>query len=211
MKSQLLLLTKTYPFASGEGILESEIGYLADSFDEVLILAVEVEQVAEPTESLPVNVKAYAAEPPSGNNLKVACGSCVDIAVDELRPFMSDYDTDALRRSPSRWTYFREYAARVVAIRDAIAKLVEEGELQPASVFYSYWLLDTATAALMARELPGFKATPVVSQAHGLDLHGDISKTDYLPLRPWILEQITQVYPDSESGAEFAQALRGLL
>jgi glycosyltransferase involved in cell wall biosynthesis len=201
MSAQLLLLTKTYPYANGEEFIESEIDYLAQAFDEVVVLAVAAGEGAEQTRRLPANARAFAAALPSGNTLKVACGSCADIAVDLLRPLLHDYDKAALRYSPRRWVYFRYYAAKVKAIRDAIADLREQGVLQAPTLIYSYWFHDTAVAALLARELFTPAPVPVVTRAHGYDLYEYASSTGYLPLRSWSLEQITRVYPVSHFGA----------
>lgn len=202
MGNQLLLLADTYPFADSNKPVESDLVHLAGVFDEVIVLAVEAGQIGEsaivldePTGTMPKNIKVHIADPPSDNTLRVACGSCADVAVDELRPYLSDYDNEALRKSPSRWVYFRAFSAKVVAIRDAVEKLVAEGVVRPGAVFCSYGLAETTVAALLARNLAGFAKTAVVVSALDADFDETASPTGYIPLRPWQLEQITRVFP----------------
>ena len=85
MTTKLLMLTKHFPYNLGEtaaeSYLETEIGYMADAFDEVAIVATEAPSGRPLVQRIPSNVHAL----PLGNVQSESSESCGSYTYLELR------------------------------------------------------------------------------------------------------------------------------
>ncbi|MDR3052373.1 MAG: glycosyltransferase [Coriobacteriales bacterium] len=203
MTQQLLLITKNYPYNTGEEFLEAEIAYLADAFEKVVIVAAEVDEKGELTRELPSTVQAFTGNPLNSAYYGMALATGIEAKL--LKPLLTGYDKARRKASLERRLYFRYFAQKTANTHDVIQKLFERGVLSPDEplTLYSYLLHDTAVAALLLRTLLQREHIPVIARAHRLDLYEEQHPAQYLPLMPWILENIDAVYPASFDGSAY--------
>ncbi|MDR2587038.1 MAG: glycosyltransferase [Coriobacteriales bacterium] len=202
MTKELLLITKTFPFKTGEEFIENEIPYLADAFDKVVVLAVAARTSDEQTRVVPANVQVVAADIPEVSKLSLLLP--LTEAEASLKVLRGERDMQAQRFHPERWLYFRYFIRKVRDIQKAIDRLFSQGifSVDAPPLIYSFWFHDTVVAALLAQEQLGLNM-PIVARAHRYDLWEDVSPTGYHPLRMVALKRISRVFPISHRGAAY--------
>lgn len=200
MTKKLLVLTKHFPYNMGEtaaeSYLETEIGYLAEAFDEVMVVATEAPGDRLPVQALPANVHSV----PLGNVQAMAeKGACLvagltargGLAVGAIRS-----ETGLSHKKAAFQRYFVGKAARKWA--RLVPALTATG-FEPTHA-YSFWFYDTALLACWAKEL--YPCDRAVARAHGYDLYRDRNGAHYLPCREYLLSNLDAVLPCSDDGAE---------
>lgn len=200
MTTKLLVLTKHFPYNMGEtaaeSYLETEIGYLANAFDEVMIAATEAPARRAPVQNLPGNVRCVSLGNVQTKAEKTAClvvgaAACERLALDALRS-----ERGLAPKEAAFQRYFVGKAARKWArLAPALAK---EG-FEPTHA-YSFWLYDTALMAAWARQ--SYPCARAAARAHRYDLYRDRNGAHYLPCREYLLANLDAVLPCSEDGAE---------
>ncbi len=200
-KGSLLLLARRFPFNHGEvaaeSYLETEIGLLAPHFDQVLAVGTEAVEGDVPTCALPGNVIP----------LTLGCGnSRAEKAALVAKGFVNRVSAPALVRDaidadPVKGVErvaFRGYlAARAYWKYKRLVERMEGMGFVPTHA-YSFWLYDTALAALWAKR--AFSCVGAVARAHGYDLYRDRTRAGYLPFRELLLSELDAVLPCSEDG-----------
>lgn len=199
--SRLLLLARRFPYNHGEvaaeSYLETEIGFLSDSFDSVLAVATEAPVSDKTTCALPENVKplALGCTPTKARKAALAVRGAFfpASASDEVREAIV---TDPVNTTKER--AFRGYfAARAYEKKTRLMPELRRRDFEPTSI-YSFWLYDTALAALWARG--AYPCARAIARAHGYDLYRDRTRAGYLPFRELLLSGLDAVLPCSEDG-----------
>lgn len=199
--SRLLLLARRFPYNHGEvaaeSYLETEIGLLAKNFERVLVVATEAPTGNLPTCALPENVEpvALGCTPTIAHKaLLVARGAFYPVsAPTEVQEAIA---TDPV--SAAKSYAFRGYF--VARAQEKYAKIMPElrkRNFEPTAI-YSFWLYDTALAALWTRG--AYPCARAIARAHGYDLYRDRTGVDYLPFRELLLSKLDAVLPCSEDG-----------
>lgn len=200
MKSCLVFLTKKYPFDSGEEFIENEMPFLAKSFDRVILIATSVSDRPVQTRQVPGNVEVHFLGA-SGVRRAVLPAA----ALGALRPLpkcAEGTDRAEATRSLKRRLFFSYFLTKSEQVRKGCARILRDVNLDECRVtFYSYWLYDTAVAAvgLKSEFAPDGLA---VSRAHRYDLYEDQNPAGFLPMRPFLLRNLDAVYPCSRDGSE---------
>lgn len=199
--SKLLLLARRFPYNHGEvaaeSYLETEIGLLSESFERVLAVATEAPASNVPTCALPGNVEpvALGCEPTKRHKASLTLRGALypAIAPVEVRKAIT---TDPVGTAKQR--VFRGYfvARAHEKYTRLMPELVRRG-FEPTSI-YSFWLYDTALAALWARS--AYPCARAVARAHGYDLYRDRTGVGYLPFRELLLSGLDAVLPCSDDG-----------
>lgn len=205
--SRLLLLARRFPYNHGEvaaeSYLETEIGFLSDSFDSVITVATEAPAGDSPTCDLPENVKpiALGCTPTKAHKAVLAArGSFYSVsAPSEVREAVATDPVDTTKRRAFRG-YF---AARAYEKYTRLMPELERRGFEPTSI-YSFWLYDTALAALWARG--AYPCARAIARAHGYDLYRDRTGAGYLPFRELLLSGLDAVLPCSEDGRAHIEA-----
>lgn len=206
MKSRLVFLTKTFPFASGEEFIENELPTVAANFDKVILIATSVPDGAAKTRTVPDNVEVHAIRASEVNKalLRLTAGYFFHFPAE----YGSESDRLAVRRSPEK-RLFRAYflAKGLTVARKASAILAKTDLAQAGGVtFYSYWFYDTALAAIALKRACTARRCRVYSRAHRYDLYPENSQAKYLPLRPFLLKNLDGVFPCSEDGSSYLKS-----
>ena len=69
------MLTKFYPFGTGEAFIENEIKVMAEYYDQIVIIACEVPSDCATAREIPSNAKAYRI--PASNKWKNTVVGCL--------------------------------------------------------------------------------------------------------------------------------------
>jgi colanic acid/amylovoran biosynthesis glycosyltransferase len=207
MKSRLVFLTKTFPFASGEEFIENELPALAQRFDKVILIATSVPDAAKQTRSVPENVEIHKIYASDVNKalLRSAAGYFFHIP----KEYESDADKLAIGHSPEKRLFRAYFLAKGLTVAKKASAILEKTDISQADgiTFYSYWFYDTALAAIELKQQCKARKCSAYSRAHGYDLYPRDGLTRYLPLRPYLLENLDSVFPCSENGSHYLKNL----
>lgn len=202
----LVLLTNTYPFGTGEEFIENEIGYLADQFDRVVVLATQVTDGGKPTRTLPDRVVAHdvTAAGPATSALGVLG------IVTQALPRLVDSRTAIGRAFGSPRTFLRDayFEARSQLIFQRITATVPLSEFQGSVSVYSFWFHVTARVGELLADALRRRGTPVAalfSRAHRYDLYEEANPGRHIPQRRPLLNAYDEVSPISADGVRYLQ------
>ncbi len=190
---ELLLLTKFYPYGTGESFIENEIKILSEYYTKVRIIACEVPKTEERVRPLPKNVECFKV--PTGNKL-------IDILHGLILLFTKK---DALQHEKMKTstiiqkTFLGYFEAKSQRVYDAIQTQGMLSGIEAESyVLYSYWLFMTARVGTLISTFcpPVYK----FSRAHRYDLYEEKNKAGYLPYRELFLNSYNNIFPCSDDG-----------
>lgn len=201
MANICVLITMQYPFLSGETFLENEIGYLADSFDEVIILALNVAQASVPTRSLPSNVKSFGLGNPKAKwkYIVFSAYGLLNLSEEEREEFLSVglKQKAVCLYATGRSNFSLERAKNI--LKSAI-----DWRDVSNCVFYSYWFADQALLAVkLARYFNVIGCKKIVSRGHRYDLYSERNSLNFLPYRKLLLREIDLIAPCSDDGTKY--------
>ena len=196
----LLMLTKFYPYGTGEAFIENEIKVLAEYYEKIIIIACEVSKKDKEIRSLPDNVKAFKIESKPKKvqllNDVILSGKYLLKPSIELKDEKNECSTMLQKAFLG---YFEGKSQRV--FRKIIKnKYLEELGKKPF-VLYSYWFFMTARVGTLITEK--YKPEYMFSRAHRYDLYSEKNKTNYLPYRNLFLKAYDNVFPCSDNGTQY--------
>lgn len=196
----LLMLTKLYPFGTGEAFIENEIKVIAENFEKIIIIACEVPANENNARSIPENVKAYRI--PVKAKKKDAVKGCLRTAnrnsefVSERAMCHGIFQNIFLR-------YFEEKSRRIYG--EIVSNdLLNEINAEPF-VLYSYWFFTTARVGTLIAEQEKIKY--MYTRAHRYDLYENRNKLGYLPYRKLFLKRYNDIFPCSDNGTDYIKKL----
>lgn len=201
MGERLLLLARRFPYNHGEvaaeSYLETEISLLSENFERVLAVATEASDGDAPTCALPENVEpvALGCTPTKAHKAWLTLRGALypASAPDEVREAIA---TDPVGTTKQR-TFRGYFAARAHEKYVRLMLKLRGRGFEPTSI-YSFWLYDTALAALWVRS--SYPCARAIARAHGYDLYRDRTGMGYLPFRELLLTELDTVLPCSEDG-----------
>lgn len=199
----LVFFTSTFPYGTGETFIESELPFLAEAFDRIIIVTnakTEGNKRSTPSNSavlyLPYEAKltskiAAIVHLP-GLNLK-----------DEAR-FIQQRE-DLVGKASALKAALTSYA-KALEVSAFLNQLVQSTDLPLHNLYlYSYWMNDMASGiALFKKEHPQVKA---FCRAHGWDVYFERHQPPYLPLRNFILDNLSACFCISANGQKYVQQL----
>lgn len=205
MKNCLILLTKRYPYSSGEPFLESEITHHIPNFDKIVVLAQDMNRGDAPTRQVPGGVDIFniAKRSKAAGRVSDLVSAAVHIPINTQA---RKAEKAAVAGSPARrlfLEYFearsrRQFAETIAALRSFDFSAFNQ------IVIYSYWFFVTARVGMMLKDY-FVSGTPaeikLYTRGHGYDVYENRNKLAYLPMRPTILESVDKAFICSEDGA----------
>ncbi|MBS1951145.1 MAG: hypothetical protein OJF59_003046 [Cytophagales bacterium] len=197
----LILLTHHFPFGTGEPFLESEVPWLAQRFNSVVVIAKDVNSTncrysAPNFYTERINPQSNILEKIKSLGLFVSKGmNVINCLSDELIYLKSR--NKKLTFSILRKMIHDLFKALIMAgkIEDTIRHRQLSGEI----VFYSYWFTSSALAISLV-SIKGISAKRV-TRAHGGDLYPELHPDHYLSFRQVAAQSLDKIYPASETGA----------
>ena len=201
MTERLLVLTKHFPYNMGEtaaeSYLETEIGYLAEAFDEVMVVATEAPADRPRVQALPGNARSASLGNVQTRGEKAAC-LAAGVATGDARAKAAISAEPGL--SPKERAFQRYFVGKALRKQARLEGALASEGFAPTCV-YSFWLYDTALMAVWAKlSYPCARAT---ARAHGYDLYRDRSGVHYLPCRELLLDGLDAVLPCSQDGTDY--------
>lgn len=201
MKRRIILLTNTFPFG-GEEFLWAELQW-AHTDHPVSVLPIHV-SARKPAPVLPAGMEASAdMARPAWTDMLAAAAHAFASLIGEREWRTATGGMAPVRNLAKAWkfSWVGESRAR------AIARHLKKRYPGEKFVFYSYWLYETAYAAM--RLAQRFSGSRVVSRCHGFDLYEQRHPGGYLPFREALLCRLDAVCPISEDGADRLRHLTG--
>jgi len=199
MSNKLILFTADFPFGSGETFLESEIGFLAAGFDEVIIFTQNIRD--KQTRVLPANCSVRR----------------IDLSFSKTQKIQSLFNIFHplfwKERSIIKKSYKRNLTkgilstmlisiSRAKKVKNYCQELLTIEKNESTLHYYSYWSDDIAIGLAMFRELN--PRITVISRMHGWDVYFEASTLNYLPFRHFITNNLSAIFAISEKGKAYA-------
>jgi len=199
MSKKLILFTADFPFGSGETFLESEIGFLAEGFDEVIIFTQNIRD--KQTRVLPANCSVRRID------LSFSISQKIQSLFNIFHPLFWK------ERSIVKKSYTRNLTkgilstmlisiSRAKKVKNYCQELLMIEKNESTLHYYSYWSDDIAIGLAMFREMnPEITA---ISRMHGWDVYFEASPLNYLPYRHFISKNLSAIFAISEKGKAYA-------
>lgn len=212
MYSDLILLTKHFPFndgrTPGETFLESEISVLSEQAERVFVFAADAREGAVQTVALPENVTAVPLQ-----RKKAATVSAISAGTG-IRFFFSappEIREEAGGKSVREKLFLFYFASRAEQKLRRIQKWISRSGVVfgPDILIYSYWFYDFARTAVLLKKDLGSGTKHCISRAHRYDLYAYVHRLRYLPLRPWLIENLDHIFPCSRDGTQYLASRYG--
>lgn len=184
----LLMLTKFFPFGTGEAFIENEIKIISEFYEKITIIACEVtESDSKTVRNVPENVTVYRI--PAASKKK-------DIIKGIFRSgnFGTDYKKEKKEcRTLTQRMFLKYFEQKCQRIYKSItdAGYINDVIKKPFMI-YSYWFFMTArVGALIADE---YKPVKMFTRAHRYDLYKEQNKTNYLPYRKLFFADVRRCF-----------------
>lgn len=196
----LLMLTKFYPFGTGEAFIENEIKVASEYYDQIFIIACEVPKNENSIRQMPNNVKAYKVESQSKKKDIIR-------GIFHMTHKCSSWEQEKEKcNTVLKRCFFDYFEEKCQRIYKSIVKIGVLDEItQESYVLYSYWFFMTARVGTLIAER--YRPIKMFTRAHRYDLYENENKTGYLPYRRLFLEKYDYVYPCSDNGTEYLKNL----
>lgn len=210
LKRCLIMITSNFPFGIGETYIESEVLFLKERFEKIIILPIEIDPETEQTRSVPDGIEFYNV---SSKKQKIArAGDVIGGLKNLFSPTVfSRYDRSEFGTDIRKRMFFEYFCNRSVrSFRDCL-KVLEKYDFSDydSVTVYSYWFFATALVGVLIKEYLEKQCEDVklISRAHRYDVYEDMNALNYLPLRRFLLERCDAVYPCSDSGTQHIKEL----
>ncbi len=197
----LVMLTKFYPYGTGEAFIENEMDVLSKYYDRILIIACEAPKDST-IRPVPQNIVVKKI------NATNSVGKIWDIVKGQsnyLRPCEAFHEESKKCRTLKQKVflgYFEEKSRRIYkAIKQQ--NILSVFNREPL-VLYSYWLFVTARVATFIQH--DYNTVYSFSRAHGYDIYKERNGLNYLPYRELFLKSFNRVFPCSLNGERYLQS-----
>lgn len=202
MERQLVILTKNYPFDTGEEFIENEIEILSKYFHSIIILALSCSPNSIQTRKVPDNVNVYRFCEIQNRNARYATYILGGLLFANKGCFREILKIKGIREKLFA-VYLNSKVTRqfrnIVNDSDLLKRLINCD-----LIIYCYWFSDLPILACKLKQYLKDRVTcKIVSRAHGYDLYTERSNLQTMPFRSLVFEQIEKVFPCSEDGADY--------
>src|SRR5690606_3151675 len=190
----LALVTTRFPFGYGETFLETEIQFLSDKFDKILIFT---EIITDRERSLPSNVfinKSYSK----------LCSKRFSRICNTL---LSSYFYKTLWSERTRINSFKDliWVFRFCSNQTDWNLMCRESQplLNVIDIFYKYWFIASSTSIIRLRKNITLD-TKIVSMVHRYDVYeSEPDSPSFWPEREYTLKNIDKVFTISENARNY--------
>tara|TARA_Y100000385_G_C13050126_1_gene619367 strand:+ start:326 stop:1537 length:1212 start_codon:yes stop_codon:yes gene_type:complete len=194
---QIILFTSGFPYGYGESFLENEIIYLANTFERVIIVP-KNPNIEQEQRSLPGNC---SVEILNFTKKKLGVLSYLfqkGVLQEIFRVLFSQNGIDK----------FKIILGQIFIAYHTIRKLQEITEYNSKQIIYSYWTDDSAIAMGLIK--PQYPHSLFISRAHGWDVYFERDTSNYLPLRPFLSENLDNIFFISQNGLDYFRSISGV-
>jgi glycosyltransferase involved in cell wall biosynthesis len=189
MNKGLILITSMYPYGNAETFLETEILYLNNFFETITIIPIHQQNTKR---NIPSKCKLLPFQTSNKWHWKQLIKSLLIIEI--TRELLQ------ISISKSNVGIFKTMLVSLnnaIQIENHILSNFNKQELKNI-VLYSYWCDDSALAlALLKKKYPSLK---IISRTNGWDLYFETNKYNYLPFKPFITNNLNEIFTISTKG-----------
>jgi len=183
----IIVFTVTYPYGSKEQFLETEIEYLSQSFENIIVI--------------PTYVTDKARDTPENVSIDIGFAQQNSNALFFINSLLSKYFYKELLDNPfivlslSRLSKLSSFVGKGKSLYKYL-----KNHYTAKNVFYTYWFNGSTFGCYLYDTC--VQNISYCTRVHRHDLYLEVNE-DYLPLRPLILEKITNVFPISQQGKDY--------
>ncbi|MCA1802996.1 MAG: glycosyltransferase [Rhodothermaceae bacterium] len=199
-RNNLLLYTHEYPYGLGETFLETEINYLAKTFNRIIIIPCKSTTTVR---SVPDGIKI------NDSLAKRADKSSLSRLFEGITAsLLNSFTIRELISMPSLFTnqqsFYRLFNMQGGAkwVHRITHEILRDYNMNPnETVAYSYWL-DFSTLGITRPDLKR-RGLKTVSRGHGYDIYDFIYSPPYIPYKKKIMNDLDQMVFISENGRNY--------
>jgi len=191
--AKILFITGVFPFLTGEQFIETEIEYLANSDNEIIVF--------------PLNSGGVQRKMPCSVKLDVKLVKCRAFSFKKVLNILlsRDFYLEALFK-PNVFLSFHKLKDTLyyIYVAENIAyELTSYAEMSKAEdvLIYSYWAHESSYAATILKKQ--FPALHIITRCHRYDLYKEARKRHFMPMNKQFLNDMDAIIPCSESGESY--------
>jgi len=198
-KKKLLLFTAGFPFGTSEPFLKTELNYLCNHFDQIIIIAVNPE--SEIRDEIPekCSLQIIMHKETLFHKIYAALNIFDPLFWTELAVIIYRYKK-RINRTIIATMLMGLYRAKKIK-----KYVVEHFDLEENTntTLYSYWCDDTALGlALLQHKYQNIKTC---SRIHGWDVYFEANPINYLSYRYFIAQQLKAIFSISKQGKNYCE------
>ena len=197
MNKKLVLFTGGFPYGSGETCLETELPYLCEAFEDVILVASNNGSAQKREVPQNCEVRRIDLSYSTSMRLRSLKGIFSSIFREELSVIKSVYQRSITKGIQSTALVSLK---RGRSVADYLLKYFSE-QLND-TVFYSYWCDDAALGIALAHSKND--AVKGICRIHRWDVYFEESAVNYLPYRHFIANHLKKIYSISRNGIDYA-------
>ncbi len=184
----LVLMTEGFPYGRSEAFLETEIIYLSQVFEKIIICVSTLPSDLE-SRILPNNCAVKIFNSKSTSHFRKL--------VNIFNPtYLQELFNISFKLGKRITVYKMKVALQYLNESKSIAKKLKSLE-NSNTLFYSYWSDKNALAMTFLN-----KATKKIARCHRWDLYFESQPEDYLPYRNLLIRNLDKIYPISQDGKD---------
>ena len=185
----LFIVTSSYPYGIYETFLESEIIFLNEAFDKIIIFTLDNKSPNTTNRLNDKNINVYRIKPKSRlNNLMLLFRSVFSLELIKDIFYLT-------KRNVSMYRVLKivlRSHSNSGNIKNQLKLIVKQYPSFSNYYFYSYWLDDSAIAITdLAKNINNMHS---LSRAHGWDVYFERSEYGVLPMRKFIILNIYRFF-----------------
>ena len=198
-KSILFFFTASFPYGNDETFIETEILYLSKAFKKVIIISHDL--ISDYCRDLPENIDLIRIRYHIKAYEKIFAISFLfsKIFWKEINIITNDYNQRISFGIIKTLLMSIQNAKRLARTYSKIYKQCNYNN----SIFYSYWMNDSAIALSMIKGINKSDFL-MISKMHRWDIYFEESKYNYLPLRKFVIENLSSIFSISQDGIQYA-------
>ena len=191
----IVIFTSIFPFGNGEPFLETEINYLAERFEKVIIVTQNIEDLKP--RQVPANCEIKRIDLAVSGLEKIGgLSGLFDSKFWKERKIIKSVYNKKPNKGIISTMLISLFRAKKIA---RYAKtLYRDNQQNSKLIFYSYWSDDTAIALALVKKKN--RKLKVISRVHGWDVYFNVSQFNYLPFRSLICQNMDAIYSISKKG-----------
>lgn len=193
----LLMLTKFYPYGTGEAFIENEIKVFSEYYDKIIVIACEVPKNEQRIRTVPKNVFVYRIS--AGKKIIDCIFGFLKCGFRKSEELRNEFSICNNLKQRIFLSYFEQKSQRIfhsVKEKGVLAQFCKE-----PYVLYSYWLFMTARVGILISDIK--KPDYMFTRAHRYDLYEERNSLKYLPFRRLLLNSFDKVFPCSDDGTAY--------
>ncbi len=205
MSNCLIMLTSSFPYEGEETFLENEIFFHENSFDKIIILALELSKGVPVTRAYPENADIYNTSTGSKKMLRLQ-----DVFYGAVSVFnkntVPEMDKAAVGKSLTRKVFSDYFEQRSIRQFNECKAILDRYDFKKYDdvLIYSYWFFSICRTGVYIKNYLKSQniSARLISRAHRYDIYSYINKLNFLPYRNTLASECEAVFACSENGRD---------